>query len=494
MELMIETIVVVRRLKRMLSTAFIGVLCLVGHALAQGIQEPEMVSVAGGTFTMGCTFEQGVDCGFDEKPTHEVQLTGFSIAKYEVTQALWKQVMGNNPSRFKGDSLPVENVCWDDVQIFLQRLNTLTGKNYRLPTEAEWEYAARGGNQSQQKQFSGDFEVAPVAWCNTNSKNTTHAVGGKQPNELGLYDMSGNVWEWCSDYYGTYSSSRQVNPKGAKKGTGRVLRGGCFTGSIQQCRVAARKSQYSGNKDYMTGFRLAMDDEEAIRAEAAAQQVEQNRVVAEKAAKGEERERIAAEKKAEQDRIATEKAAAEANKKAEQERIAAEKKLEQERIAAEKKAEQDRRSGRVYVPGIPNTKADYDAYKKAIVKQKGSFLDMSSMAYKEYLKYHKHVAAGATCTVLGLGAFISGTTVFLISTDALSDWTNNREQNIFSASLAGVGLTLFIAGTATLGARNKHMQKSYQYYINGEKQTATLNFHPYFDNHNTMGVGLTIRF
>ncbi len=486
---MIETTIAVRRLKRTLTTAIIGVLCLAGHALAQGIQEPEMVSVAGGTFTMGCTFEQGVDCGFDEKPTHEVQLTGFSIAKYEVTQALWKQVMGNNPSRFKGDSLPVENVCWDDVQIFLQRLNTLTGKNYRLPTEAEWEYAARGGNQSQQKQFSGDFEVAPVAWCNTNSKNTTHAVGGKQPNELGLYDMSGNVWEWCSDYYGTYSSSRQVNPKGAKKGTGRVLRGGCFTGSIQQCRVAARKSQYSGNKDYMTGFRLAMDDEEAIRAEAAAQQVEQNRVVAEKAAKGEERERIAAEKKAEQDRIAAEK-------KAEQERIATEKaaveaakQAEQERIAAEKKEEKDRKSGKVYIPGIPNSKADYDAYKKAVVKQKGGFLDMNSMAYQEYQKYHKKVAAGGSLIGIGIPAFSVGLPFLIMGLEY-----GDMELGVPGSAVTGVGFLFILVGSIEIGTCNKHMQKSYQYYINGEKQAVTLNFHPYFDNHNTMGVGLTIRF
>ena len=488
-KLIVETTVVVKCLKRTLTTAFIGVLCLVGHALAQDIREPEMVSVAGGTFTMGCTFEQGVDCGFDENPTHEVQLTGFYIAKYEVTQALWKQVMGNNPSRFKGDSLPVENVSWDDVQIFLQRLNVQTGKKYRLPTEAEWEYAARGGNQSQQKQFSGDFEVATVAWCITNSKNTTHTVGGKQPNELGLYDMSGNVWEWCSDYYGTYVNGRQNNPKGAKKGTARVLRGGCFTGTILQCRVAARKSQYSGNRDYMTGFRLAMDDEEAIRAEAEAHQMEQNDVVAEKAA-------VEAAKQAEKERVAAEKTAAEAAKQAEQERVAAEKaaaeavkKAEQERVAAEKKEEQDKRRGKVYVPGIPNTKADYDAYKKAIVKQKGGFLDMSSMAYQEYVKYHKRVVAGTTCTVLGLSALITATpfiAIGLVDEDAY--------MTIPSAACAGVGLIFTIAGAATLGARNKHMQKSYQYYINGEKQTATLNFHPYFDNHNTMGAGITIQF
>ena len=143
-----------RRIPRCLAVAFICLSLLLGTAAAQGIQEPEMVFVAGSSFTMGCTFEQGSDCASDEKPSHEVQLTGFAIAKYEVTQALWKQVMGNNPSRFKGDDLPVENVTWDDVQVFLQRLNAQTGKNYRLPTEAEWEYAARGGQQSRQTHSS----------------------------------------------------------------------------------------------------------------------------------------------------------------------------------------------------------------------------------------------------------------------------------------------------------------------------------------------------
>lgn len=303
----------------------LGVWLCGGSVKAQSVSEPEMIFVAGGTFTMGCTYEQGSDCASDEKPSHEVQLTGFAIGKYEVTQALWKQVMGNNPSRFKGDSLPVENVTWDDVQMFILRLNAKTGKNYRLPTEAEWEYAARGGQQSRQTQFAGGFDLETVAWCSTNSENATHNVGGRQPNELGLYDMSGNVWEWCSDYYGTYPSDKQTNPIGVKKGTARVLRGGCYAAIGRQCRVSGRKSLYQGGKDYMTGFRLAMDDDREARAAEAARQAEQ--------------ERIAAEKKAEQERIAAEKAAAEAARQAEQERIAAEKKAEQERIAAEKAAE-----------------------------------------------------------------------------------------------------------------------------------------------------------
>lgn len=345
------------------------------NGMAQQLQEPEMVFVTGGSFTMGCTFEQGSDCNTDEKPSHTVKLTGFAIAKYEVTQSLWKQVMGNNPSRFKGDSLPVENVTWDEVQIFLQRLNAQTGKNYRLPTEAEWEYAARGGQQSRQTQYAGGVNLEDVAWCNLNSENQTHPVGTKQPNELGLYDMSGNVWEWCSDYYGSYSSENATNPKGPAKGSSRVLRGGCYASISAQERVSVRKSFYQGGKDYMTGFRLAMDDDrEALAAAAAAlaaqerlaaekaaaeaaKKTEQERVAAEKAAaeaakkaeqeriaaeKAAERERMAAEKAAEQERIAAEKAAADAAKKAEQERIATEKKAEQDSIAAEKKAEQER--------------------------------------------------------------------------------------------------------------------------------------------------------
>lgn len=276
-----------------------------GRLFAQQVNEPEMVFVAGGSFTMGCTNEQGDDCTTDENPSHEVQLTGFAIAKYEVTQALWQQVMGNNPSRFKGDSLPVENVTWDDVQLFLQRLNAKTGKKYRLPTEAEWEYAARGGQQSRQNRFAGSTELAAVAWFSANAENSTHNVGTRQANELGLFDMSGNVWEWCEDLYGAYGSDRQTNPIGAKKGTARVLRGGCYASTERQCRVSGRKSLYQLGKDYMTGFRLAMDDDREARAAAAAQQAEQERIAAEKAAadaaKQAEQERIAAERQAQKE-------------------------------------------------------------------------------------------------------------------------------------------------------------------------------------------------
>ena len=179
-----------------------------------------MVYVSGGTFIMGG------DESSDQTPTHSVTLSSYYICKYEVTQALWRAVMGSNPSKFKGDNLPVEQVSWNDCQTFINRLNSYTGRNFRLPTEAEWEFAARGGNYSRRYKYSGSNYIGDVAWYADNSGNRTHPVGTKQANELGLYDMSGNVWEWCSDWYGSYSSYSQSNPTGATSGFGRVERGG----------------------------------------------------------------------------------------------------------------------------------------------------------------------------------------------------------------------------------------------------------------------------
>ena len=201
----------------------------------------DMVRVEAGTFTMGATAEMKKPREDDEKPTHRVTLTNdYYMGKYEVTQALWQAVTGNNPSEFKGDNLPVEQVSWDDCQVFLSELNRITGKTFRLPTEAEWEYAARGGNKSRGYQYSGSNNLSDVAWYEDNSGNKTHAVGTKQPNELGIYDMSGNVLEWCQDWRGAYSSSSQVNPTGANSGYYRVYRGGCFDSSAWGCRSSCR--------------------------------------------------------------------------------------------------------------------------------------------------------------------------------------------------------------------------------------------------------------
>ncbi|MDR3328918.1 MAG: SUMF1/EgtB/PvdO family nonheme iron enzyme [Prevotellaceae bacterium] len=221
--------------------------------------ERDMVAVQGGTFTMGCTGEQGSDCDSDEKPAHSVTVSSFNIGKYEVTQAQWTAIMGSNPSSFKkGDSYPVESVSWNDVQNFISKLNAATGKRYRLPTEAEWEFAARGGTRSSGYKYSGSNSVGSVAWYTDNSSSTTHPVGAKQANELGIYDMSGNVREWCSDWYGDYSSSSQYDPKGASSGSYRVDRGGGWYSTAANCRVAFRSNRTPGNSGNNLGFRLVL--------------------------------------------------------------------------------------------------------------------------------------------------------------------------------------------------------------------------------------------
>ena len=199
-----------------------------------------MVPVEGGTFTMGATSEQGSDANEDEKPAHEVTLSDYYIGQTEVTQALWKAVMGSNPSDSKGDNLPVEQVSWDDCQVFIQNLNQLTGKQFRLPTEAEWEYAARGGRKSRGYKYAGGNNIGLVAWCGDNSGNRTHTVATKQANELGVYDMSGNVWEWCSDWYDGYQSSSQSDPQRPSLGSCRVNRGGSCYCNAGDCRVSDR--------------------------------------------------------------------------------------------------------------------------------------------------------------------------------------------------------------------------------------------------------------
>lgn len=217
----------------------------------------DMVEVRGGTFHMGATSEQGSDAWNDEKSVHSVTLSGYYIGKTEVTQALWKAVMGSNPSGFKSDNLPVECVSWDDCQEFIDKLNSMTGQNFRLPTEAEWEFACRGGNNSRGYKYSGSNNLGDVAWYDDNSGDITHPVGTKAPNELGIYDMSGNVEEWCSDWYGDYSSSAQTNPIGPYSGSGRVVHGGGWTSDARNCRSSFRGG-CSTTRDDNLGLRLAL--------------------------------------------------------------------------------------------------------------------------------------------------------------------------------------------------------------------------------------------
>ena len=217
-----------------------------------------MKGVQGGEFTMGATPEQGDSTLDDEKPVHRVAVSSFRIGQTEVTQALWKAVMGSNPSSFEGDNLPVDNVSWSDCQEFIGKLNSLTGKDFRLPTEAEWEYAARGGNKSQGYKFSGSNDSDKVAWYDGNSDNTTHEVGTKSPNELGLYDMSGNVWEWCNDWYDDYNPDDQTNPTGPGSGSNRVYRGGAWNCYAKGCRVSGRCYFTSDYRVLTLGLRLAL--------------------------------------------------------------------------------------------------------------------------------------------------------------------------------------------------------------------------------------------
>ena len=217
-----------------------------------------MIGVEGGTFTMGSP-DSDSDAYDSEKPAHQVTLNSYYIGETEVTQEFWQAVMGSNPSYLTGDlQRPVGWVSWNDCQTFISKLNELTGENFRLPTEAEWEYAARGGNKSKGYKYSGSNTVNDVAWYDDNSSSTTHAVKTKQPNELGIYDMSGNVCEWCSDWNGSYSSSAQTNPTGPSSGSFRVLRGGSWNSNARGCRVANRFIYSPDYGSSIIGFRLSL--------------------------------------------------------------------------------------------------------------------------------------------------------------------------------------------------------------------------------------------
>lgn len=228
----------------------------------------KMIRVQGGTFTMGATPEQGIDAGDKEKPAHQVTLSTYYIGETEVTQELWKAVMRTNPSRFNKGSLqrPVEQVSWDDCQKFIRRLNQLTGHTFRLPTESEWEYAARGGNKSRGYKYAGGNDINSVAWYRVNAYDKgesspdygTHVVKTRQPNELGIYDMTGNVYEWCQDWYEKYSAGAQSNPKGPSSGSDRVYRGGSWDDSAWYCCTSGRSYNDPDCGSFSIGLRLVL--------------------------------------------------------------------------------------------------------------------------------------------------------------------------------------------------------------------------------------------
>ena len=226
----------------------------------------KMIRVQGGTFTMGATYEQGSDAEDNAKPAHKVTLSTYYIGETEVTQALWQAVMGSNPSEFKGSMRPVEQVNWYDCQEFIRRLNQLTGKKFRLPTEAEWEFAARGGTKSLNYKYSGSNDINTVAWYMDNAFEKgegspdygTHVVKTKKPNELGIYDMSGNVNEWCSDWYGNYTDAAQTNPQGVSSGFHRVGRGGGWSSIGRCCRSSYRYGHIPDKQVFYLGLRLVL--------------------------------------------------------------------------------------------------------------------------------------------------------------------------------------------------------------------------------------------
>ena len=215
-----------------------------------------MVEVEGGTFTMGSS---DVGSNIDETPEHEVTLSTYFIGETEVTQKLWMEVMNDNPSYNVGEDKPVDNVSWENAMAFIELLNYMTGKRFRLPTEAEWEYAARGGNRSNSCKYSGSNSIGNVAWYQNNSNNETKDVKTKLPNELGIYDMSGNVLEWCSDWYGGYVYNPQINPTGPESGDRKIVRGGSFSSEDSYCRVADRSNKNPSSCDENNGLRIIME-------------------------------------------------------------------------------------------------------------------------------------------------------------------------------------------------------------------------------------------
>lgn len=230
------------------------------HVAVSGGVSFDMISVAGGSFDMGGTQEQGMYASFDEKPPVQVSVSAFFMSETPVTQRLWAAVMGDNPSHFKGADLPVERVSWNDCQMFVKELHVQTGIAFRLPTEAEWEYAARGGSQSRHCKYAGANDYDDYVWCKENSLSHSHEVKSKLPNELGLYDMCGNVSEWCSDwYFNSYvNNGSKINPTGPSAGKNKVYRGGSWNAKAVNCRVSKRYSMSPILKDKLVGLRLAV--------------------------------------------------------------------------------------------------------------------------------------------------------------------------------------------------------------------------------------------
>ena len=232
----------------------------------------QMVEVQGGTFRMGGTSEQGTDARSDEKPIHSVTLNSYYIGRTEVTQALWEAVMGESFSQMilrkhlyslgKGNNYPMYAISWNECKTFISKLNAITGKNFRMPTEAEWEFAARGGTKSKGYKYSGSNTLDNVAWWINNSNFETHEVGTKSPNELGIYDMSGNVSEPCSDWYGNYSSRTQTDPSGAGYGSYHVFRGSNMRGFDEDCRLSRRGVSFTDpdRTDFHGGLRLCFSE------------------------------------------------------------------------------------------------------------------------------------------------------------------------------------------------------------------------------------------
>lgn len=226
---------------------------------SKNILDIPMVAVEGGDFQMGGMETFGEYCYPDEWPDHKVTLDNFYIGQYEVTQELWTFVMGYNPSYFVGDSLPVDNISWVDAKSFIYQLNKMTGKSYRLPTEAEWEYAAKGGVWSKGYNYPGSDNLSDVAWYDGNSYRKTHEVGTKAPNELNIFDMAGNVYEWCEDRYAYYKGQNVTNPRGPEYGAKRVMRGGSWRSEMRNCRSTYRSSEENEARILNCGLRLAMD-------------------------------------------------------------------------------------------------------------------------------------------------------------------------------------------------------------------------------------------